>query len=191
MTRMRNHTRPALPRSPRLLRRLLAPLCREDGNSTVEFAICLPLFMMLFASIFELGMAMTRLTMLEHGLDKTMREIRLGTAESLTQEAVRDSVCARASILRDCEATLQVEMSRIDTTTWALPDQPAKCVDRASDINPVVTYQNGEQSDVMFIRACYVVDPIFPSFGLGAILERDHTGGLHLVASAAFSQEPN
>lgn len=180
-----------MPSRPCRARRLTRLVRCEDGNATVEFAIILPLFMLIFASIFELGMAMTRLTMLEHGLDKTMREIRLGTASGLTQDAVRDSVCDRASILRDCEDTLQIEMTRIDTETWVMPPQPARCVDRASDINPVVTYQNGVQSDVMFIRACYVVDPIFPAFGLGAILERDHTGGLHLVASAAFSQEPN
>ena len=162
----------------------------EDGNASVEFVISVPVFLLLFVSIFELGMAMTRLTMLEHGLDVAMREVRLGTNEQFTQDQIRDLICEEASVLKGCKESLSVEMTVIDTTTWNMPGEFASCVDRASNAQPVVNWQNGRQSDVMFIRTCYVVDPLFPTFGLGAILETDHTGGMFLVASSAFSQEP-
>ena len=162
----------------------------EDGNVTVEFLISLPVFLLLFVSIFELGMAMTRLTMLEHGLDVAMRDVRLTTGQQVTQEMVRDSICTAASILKNCNSALAVEMVTIDTATWNMPGAFATCVDRAKNVTPVTTWSNGQQNDIMFIRACFVVDPIFPTFGLGAILETDHTGGMFLVASSAFSQEP-
>lgn len=162
----------------------------EDGNATVEFLISLPVFLLLFVSIFELGMAMTRLTMLEHGLDHAMREVRLTTGSEVNQSMVIGSICSQASVLKDCQSALSVEMVTVDTDTWQMPDEFATCVNRDSEVKPVTTFENGRQNDIMFIRACFVVDPMFPTFGLGAILETDHTGGMFLVASSAFSQEP-
>ncbi len=162
----------------------------QDGNASVEFMISLPVFLLLFVSIFELGMAMTRQTMLEHGLDNAMREIRLGTGNQITQSDVRSLVCDNASILKDCNSSLLVEMTTIDTDTWQMPNAAATCVNRGKGAQPVVDYENGRQSDVMYLRACYVIDPLFPAFGLGAMFEKDHTGGYFLVASSAFSQEP-
>lgn len=162
----------------------------QDGNASVEFVIALPLFLLLFVSIFELGMAMTRQTMLEHGLDVAMREVRVGTGTNVTQSEITDMVCSSASILKDCNSSLAIEMVTIDTDTWQFPSEVAACVNRGGDAQPVVDWQNGRQSDVMFIRACYVTDPMFPAFGLGAMFTKDHTGGYFLVASSAFSQEP-
>jgi Flp pilus assembly protein TadG len=163
----------------------------EDGNASVEFVISLPVFLLLFVSIFELGMAMTRLTMLEHGLDVAMREVRLSTGDEVTHTEIRDLICDKAALLKDCKSSLAVEMVTINTNTWQMPSEFATCVNRAGNASPVVSWENGRQSDVMFIRACFVVDPMFPTLGLGAILETDHTGGMFLVASSAFSQEPN
>jgi len=162
----------------------------EDGNASVEFVLSVPVFLLLFVSIFELGMAMTRLTMLEHGLDVAMREVRLSTGEDVTHNEIRDLICDEAGMLKDCKSSLAVEMVTIDTDTWQMPSEFAACVNRAGQASPVVAWENGRQSDVMFIRACFVVDPMFPTLGLGAILETDHTGGMFLVASSAFSQEP-
>ena len=47
---------------PKLLNRAKKKAKAEDGNSSVEFMISLPVFLLLFVSIFELGMAITRLT---------------------------------------------------------------------------------------------------------------------------------
>jgi hypothetical protein len=44
---------------------------------------------------------------------------------------------------------------------------------------------------MMIVRACYVVDPLMPDFGLGARFQKDETGGVRLVASSAFVNEPN
>ena len=173
-----------------LLSRFFHRAKAQDGNASVEFVIALPLFLLLFVSIFELGMAMTRQTMLEHGLDVAMREIRLGTGNQVTQADITDLVCDSATILKGCHSSLAVEMTTIDTDNWVMPDPVARCINRGDTAQPVVSWVNGRQSDVMFLRACYVTDPMFPAFGLGAMFTKDHTGGYFLVASSAFSQEP-
>ncbi len=163
---------------------------KEDGNATVEFVIVVPVFLLLFVSIFELGMATIRLTMLEHALDVTMREIRLSTGQTFTKEDIRDNICEKAAVLKECDQSLLVEMRVVDTGSWLMPDGLATCIDRNETAEPVVTFSNGQQNDLMFIRACFVVDPLYPTFGLGAILETDPSGRMQLVARSAFAQEP-
>lgn len=164
---------------------------KEDGTSTIEFVIVVPTFILIFVSMFELGISMTRLTMLEHSLDVTMRDIRIGTGQAISHDQIRDQICETAGFLRDCEKSLQVEMVRIDRNDWIMPSRDATCIDQSPDAAlPVTAFENGAPSDVMFIRACFVVEPLFPTLGLGAMLETDAAGNMHLVASSAFAQEP-
>lgn len=175
----------------RFLNKLRLAFTREDGTSTIEFVIVVPTFLLLFVSIFELGMAMTRLTMLEHSLDVTMRDIRISTGQEFKHNEIRNSICENAGFLRDCQSGLQVEMIRIDRDNWVMPDRQATCIDQSPGAAlPVTSIEIGAPSDVMFIRACFVVEPLFPTFGLGAIVETDAAGNMHLVASSAFAQEP-
>lgn len=163
----------------------------EDGNASVEFVIVVPVFLLLFVSIFELGMATIRTTMLEHGMDKTMRDIRLSSGEAITHDQIRDRICDRAGLLKDCHNALLVEMVRIDRDTFALPPVRATCIDQSPGAAlPVTTITNGAASDLMFIRACFVVDPLYPTFGLGAMLKKDPAGNMQIVASSIFAQEP-
>lgn len=173
------------------LNRFIRRTVDEDGNSTVEFVLVVPVFILLFVSIFELGMAMTRMTMLEHGLDVVMRDIRLSTNTTFTAPQIRTAVCNQASVLKACEQNLEIEMQVVDSTNWAMPSDVATCQDITTTADPVTTFQNGTQNDVMFIRACYAVQPLFPSLGLGATLARDDSGAMYLVAASAFSQEPD
>lgn len=162
----------------------------EDGNASVEFVIVVPVFFLLFVSSFELGMATVRTTMLEHGMDMTMRDIRLSTGTAITHDQIRDRICDRAGLLKDCHDSLLVEMVVIDRDTFALPPVRATCIDKTEDALPVTAIVNGGDSDLMFIRACYVVDPLYPAFGLGAMLKKDPAGNMQIVASSIFAQEP-
>ena len=163
----------------------------EDGTSTIEFVIIVPVFLLIFVSMFELGMAMTRLTMLEHSLDVTMRDIRIETGREWSHDEIRDDICLNAGFLKECFGRLQVEMIRIDRDDWILPDPTATCRDTSDHApDPVTNVTNGEASDIMFIRACFAVEPLFPTFGLGAVVEVDTNQNMHLVASSAFAQEP-
>ena len=163
----------------------------EDGNASVEFALMSPLFFFLFISIFELGMATVRITMLEHGMDMTMRDIRLSTGSAnITQEKIRDRICERAGLLKDCNNSLLVEMVVIDRNTFSLPAVRATCIDKSETALPVTSVISGGDSDLMFLRACFVVRPLLPTLGLGKLLKKDPAGNMQLVASSIFAQEP-
>lgn len=176
----------------RLSRRIRDFLAGNAGTSTVEFVLAFPAFMTVFLSVFESGLLMTRQVMLERGLDVTVRAIRTAApGANITQDTVRQMICDNAGILPDCEDNLLVELVPISTATWTMPDAEAECVDRAEDIEPVVTFDTGGQNQIMFIRACFVVDPFFPTTGLGLALPKDVSGGYHMVATGAFANEPS
>ncbi len=163
----------------------------EDGNATVEFVVVVPVFLLLFVSIFELGLATVRLTVLEHALDETMRDIRLSTGQVISHDQIRDRICEHGRPLEDCAESLKIEMVIIDRDTFALPPVRATCVDKAENAVPITTtVANGADSDLMFLRVCYTIDPLFKSLGLGAVLKKDSEGNMQLVASSIFAQEP-
>ena len=135
---------------------------------------------------------MTKLVMLDRGLDITVRAIRLAPGSSLiTHDAVKTMVCNHSLILQDCEDQIQIEMVVIPAATWAMPDASGDCIDRDSEIEPVVTFTTGDENDIMFIRVCVVVDPMFPTSGLGLALTKDTSGGVRILATSAFAIEPS
>lgn len=163
----------------------------EDGAVTVEFVIVFPVFMALFVSVFEAGLMMTKLTMLDRALDLTVRQIRLASeSEAITHEAVKEMICDNTVIIDNCDNVLQLEMVVISTDTWTMPDNTLDCIDREAEIEPVVNFSAGGENDIVYVRACIVVDPMFPNMGLGLILTKDPTGGVRLTASSAFANEP-
>jgi TadE-like protein len=164
---------------------------RQDGSVTVEFAIVFPVFITIFLSVFEGGLLMSKLVMLDRGLDITVRAIRLAPGDTdVTADAIKTMVCENSLILQDCEDVIQIEMVVISADTWTMPDESADCIDRTSEVEPVVSFSNGDENDIMFIRACVVVDPMFPTSGLGLALTKDDSGGVRILASSAFAIEP-
>jgi hypothetical protein len=84
-----------------------------------------------------------------------------------------------------------VELVPVDTTSWNLPSPNATCVNRGATIQPVTTVTQGTGDEMMIIRACAIVDPLFPGTGLGLDLPKDASGGFALVATSAFVNEPS
>ena len=82
----------------RPLRRILG---REDGNATIEFAILFPAFMLIFMSVFEIGMLMTRYMMFDRALDVAVREVRISANREFTQDQVKTLLCSQTVILRN------------------------------------------------------------------------------------------
>lgn len=176
-----------LPRILRLARRFRR---REEGQSTVEFALAVPLLFAVFMASFESGMLMIRSIMLEQSVDMAMRELRLGHFPLPTSALLKEEICKRSVILVDCEQNIMIEMTRISTSTWAMPTTAITCVDREEDIQPVVQLQIGQQNDVMLVRVCVVQETMFPMTGVGLGLPKDSQGGYGLVAVTAFVTEP-
>jgi hypothetical protein len=163
----------------------------ETGTATLEFAILFPFFITIFLSAVELGMITVRHAMLERGLDLAVRDVRLGTGAIPQHDDLVVEICDFAGLIPNCAATLRLEMLQVNLRNPAvsIPDN-VDCVDQSEEVSPVRNFVNGQENELMIIRACVKFDPIFPTSGLGKQLNVDGAGQAALVASAAFVQEP-
>ncbi|MDZ4309332.1 MAG: TadE family protein [Cypionkella sp.] len=171
-------------------KRLFHALRREDGTAAVEFVVAVPLLITIFMASFESGLLMIRSIMLEQSVDKTMRELRLGHYPLPDAELLKDEICTRTVIFKDCAANITIEMTRISTANWALPTTGVACIDRSEEIQPVVSLQIGQQNDIMLVRVCVVQDALFPTTGIGLGLPKDGHGGYGVITTSAFVTEP-
>jgi hypothetical protein len=166
-------------------------LRRENGNATIEFVILFPLFFGLLVSSVEIGFITLRHTILDRAVDMTVREIRMSTRNPLQYEQVRDAICDRAPIISDCQSNLKIEMIRMDLRAWVPPPADFDCINHAEEVQPVRTFQNGMQNEMMLLRICAIYKPVFPLAALGRDLQRDGPGGYAaMLSAAAFVQEP-
>ncbi|MCU0815509.1 MAG: pilus assembly protein [Cypionkella sp.] len=165
-------------------------LRKEEGTVTVEFALLFPVVFFMFIWATELGLIMTKQVMMEHAVDMSMRELRLGRMQNPSSDTLKDEICSRAAILTNCRDTLMIELQPVNTATWAMPATPVSCTDREQPLQPVVTFSPGAQNQIMLMRACVLVEPVFPGVGIGAGLEKDPQGGFAMVAASAFVNEP-
>jgi Flp pilus assembly protein TadG len=165
---------------------------REDATATMEFVITFPVVMMLFIAAFETSMIMTRQVMLERTLDQAVRVLRLANGLTVNAADIRTAICANTSLLPNCPDLLVVDLRRIDRGTYAVPGNQDLCIERA-DIAAVPQNQFtvGADNDLMLVRACMIVDRIFPFSGFGLNLTRDDSGGLHMMAASVFVNEPD
>ena len=175
----------------RLIARALRRFRRgEGGNPTVEFVVVFPVFMVLMASAVESGLLMVRQMMLERGLDLSVRAVRLGTGDDVTNEELRRMICNGAGIIPDCMNQVKVEMIRIDPRDWRHPEAKPDCVNRGADVQVSRNFETGQAQELMLLRACALFDPIMPNFGLGVQLSRDSGEYYALVSTSVFVMEP-
>lgn len=151
----------------------------ERGSALAEFVLVVPVFLMFFFWVFEIGILLTRWAMLERGLDLTIRDLRLNEVRdpsgnivdlsTLTNEEVHDllseSVCANSSVLKDCnDGLLYLELTPVDASSSNIPSDGAECVNRTAPAStrPVVDTGTGADWELIYVRACYWVDPVLP-----------------------------
>ena len=163
----------------------------ERGAATVEFVILLPVFLAVFISSFEASLLLTRQVMLERGVDIAVRDVRLDSNSTVTQNQLRTAVCDRARILPDCQDNLLVELTEISRVTWDVPSTQQPCVNRETSVTPAADYATNRAGKLILMRACFAVSPFMPGVGLGTELVSDVDGtSLRMVASTAFVVEP-
>lgn len=162
---------------------------REDGAVTVEFVIIFPAFMFFILSAMEYSVVTLQQAMLERAVDQTVRDIRLGTGTNPTHDQIKDTICDRVVVIKRCTTNLQLEMLQQSAFVGLdLPPVP-DCTDNSEEVNPVRAFENGLSNELMILRACAKVDPIFPTSAMGRILS-DESGQIELTATTAFVQEP-
>lgn len=173
------------------LHRLRRRFVREDGTASIEFALLFPLYVAVLFIGIEAGVVMTRQVMLERGVDMSLRDLRLGRMENASHDTLRNEICSHTVVIRDCRNVLLLELTPIDSTTWAGLNEPTTCVDRSEEIQPVTQFLPGGDNQLMLVRACVIVDPLIPGGALALALPRDGSGGFRLLASSVFVNEPS
>lgn len=174
----------------RLGSRLKRTFLSDKGTASVEFVICVPAIMMIFMASIESGAFMTRLIMLEQSVDKVMRSLRLGQIPNPTVALLKDRICDRSVIMKDCAANITIDLQPVSTATWNFPIGTVDCVDRDNNITPATTFNPGAAHEIMMVRVCVIQDAIFPFAGLGLKLAQDASGGYALATTSAFVNEP-
>lgn len=182
---------PHLVRSSRLVQALRRLAGREDGTATLEFAILFPAFIVILISSVEVGFITMRHTLLDRAVDLTVRDIRLGTGTAPQYDEIRDTICERAGAIPDCQNNVKIEMIRMDLRNWTPPPADYDCINHAEEVQPVRTFTNGMQNEMMLLRICAMFEPIFPLSGLGRDLKNNNESGYTaMISSTAFVQEP-
>lgn len=176
----------------RRIRTLFRPFRKDErGLASVEFALFFPLYMGLFFWAAELGIMTIKSVMLDHALDVSMRELRLGQVENPTADKLKAAICSRATIIGNCEDQMMIELQPVSTTTWAMPQTPVTCVNNDEEIQPVVTFSPGRQQELMLVRACIIIPVLLPDAMFGRQLQKDSTGGIGIAAISSFVNEPS
>ncbi len=178
------------------IRTKLAALWRDDrGNASVEFVLMFPLVFALFLASFESGYMVLRSAMLERSLDMTVRDLRLGNMRNPTVEYLAQRLCSRTEMFDDCERSLTIELTRVNAGFSNLPTVNAVCQRRTPEIQAGMqsnTVDTGTENELMVVRACLVVDSLFPSAFMGVnTAMADEDGTYALLATSAFVNEPN
>ena len=183
---------PILHTFKRVGRRFLAD---QQGTASLEFVIVFPIFFGFFLMTYESGMISAQQVMLERGVDIAVRDVRIGAMANPTPDSLRARICDVAMILEDCENQLQIEMIVKDPRNWTAVPATIQCIDRGAVTQPTVTFTNGGNNELVFLRACARIDPALPGTGLGKAIRTQNSGAaaggsLALVATSAFVIEP-
>lgn len=147
------------------LRRLKHFLGSTQAAVTAEFVVGFSVLFSMFLLLLEMMFLMVRVTMLQHALDLTVRDIRLGLIVNPTVTSLESTICSRMSIVPDCTSSLVLEFTKIDLATFAMPDPMGPCTRRSADVmagRVSETYSTGIENELMAVRACVVVDTITP-----------------------------
>ena len=174
----------------RLVKSLRKLARSERGAASVEFVLVFPFFVGVFLSAFDVAMMNLRAVMLERATDTVVRQIRLSSGSQLNYDTVLADLCTQSFMIPDCMNTLRIELQPVNTTSWNGLENRPDCVARNNPIQPLVKFRNGVENELMLIRVCAVVDPIFPGIGVGRTMPKDDSGGYQVIASSAFVNEP-
>lgn len=164
---------------------------REDGSATIDFALMVPLMFTVFIMAMEAGIIQLRQVMFDRALDLTIRELRLGHfGETVTQDDVFDRICENSFLIPNCRSNLSLELTPITLAGWAPPATNVECIDRDTEVAPINALSPAGQDRPTLVRACLIVDLMFPTSRYGLNLATDSQGGYRMVSYSFYIAEP-
>ncbi|EEE38783.1 hypothetical protein RKLH11_2627 [Rhodobacteraceae bacterium KLH11] len=167
----------------------------EDGMATIEFSFWFPFFLYVAYSGMDLGLLSFHHADLERSLDMTVREVRLNRLPEgepeWTHALLKEMVCERA-LISECSEHLALEMKSIDPRVGNELDPDPFCVDTPATIRRPedVAFEQGTSNELMIIRACLEVSPVWGFSMMGDLAQQDPDGQWELHATTVFVHEP-
>ncbi|MEL6682019.1 MAG: pilus assembly protein [Pseudomonadota bacterium] len=169
----------------------------EDGTATLSFVIAVPIFMFIWLMTIESGIVNLRKFMVEHAVDRAVRDVRVGNLIDPDADDLRERICDITQVIPNCMNDLRVEMVRRDVRNWVPVNPQVQCVNREDpDDQDEETFDQLGNNQLMYLRVCARVNPFMPSTGLGLRLveasegDAAAAGSYAIISSAAFVVEP-
>ncbi|MTH95662.1 MULTISPECIES: TadE/TadG family type IV pilus assembly protein [Alphaproteobacteria] len=172
---------------------------REDGSATIELLFWFPFFIWVTYSGVDLGLMSFHHANLERALDETIREVRLNRLPAGETEwkhdLLKDMICDRARLLPDCGANLSLEMKSLDPFSSLAAqnlNQTPLCADTPEEVRKPEdrVFEAGASNELMIIRACMEVAPVWISTILGQGVRENASGQFELHSTTVFVHEP-
>lgn len=158
---------------------------------TIEFVLMFPLFLAVLLAGIELAVIQIRQASLERAVDIAVRQVRLSTGDAPQHDEIKNLICDLGAMIYECQTNLKLEMIKIDPSNVVFLSQTPDCTDQSEEAKPARNFVNGQQNEIMVLRACAKFTPFFPSSGIGQQLEQDGAGAVAFTATTFFVQEPD
>ena len=165
-----------------MLRLFLKRLRRDEGAATaVEFALILPVLVLMLLSIVEVGVLGFVSNNLDDAVGSAGRAIRTGRADGPSSAAqFKALVCSRmVDNATTCDSKLTISVEKYpDFTTMAA----------AADTPPNGAFDKGQAGDIILVKANYRWPLITPF--VGQVFHHTGPTEIQLDGRAAFKNEP-
>jgi len=161
---------------------------RQDGATSVEFALVAAPFLALLFAIIETAFVFFAGQALETAAADSARLILTGQAQTqkYDQAAFKNAVCAKIYALFDCNGGIYVDVRTYSSFANINTTPP---VDESGNLVNNFTYQPGGPGDIVVVRLMYQWPIHVSLFGLSGLANM--AGGKRLLmATVAFRNEP-
>ena len=156
------------------------------GATMVEFSLLMLPFFILMFGIAEVGLVTWGSLELENATDDAARLVRTGQAQAQNYDNARlkQAVCARVSLLFDCQNKLRIDLQSFPTFSGMTAPAP---LDGAGNLKQDFAFEMGSGEEVVLMSTFYE----WPLQLLGSLSLSNMPNGHRLLrASAAFRNEP-
>lgn len=179
-----------------MIRALINLRRKTDGTAAMQFVIVFPLIMTLFAFACDLGLILMRKVMLERAVDVEVRQIRIGARAADDYTGLREDICAGAMIIPHCQSRLKLELKAMAPRVWEAPGHAPDCESLSEvTITAPRQFDAARSNQLVILRACVVLEPLMPGWGLGQSLLSNGSGSKNrfyqITASTSFVKEPS
>lgn len=169
----------------------------DSGAATIEFLFVFPILFTIFTASFESSMYMARYVMFERAVDLTVRQLRLRTMVNPTHELLKETICRNGMLIEsvtECKQSMKIWMQPIDTGTFAMTAPPRSCVDKSQPIDtdepPATQYALGVENEIMLLRICMKINPVFPTTAVSVKMPVEDDGSVVMLVTSTFVNEP-